>query len=152
MTEFKSVKFRADHLDLMELRPEELAGSSLENAKKRIAGFAGESEQALTYTYDGRIIAIMGFIILWDGVIQGWVVPTTYVYTVPVGFAKTVKRYIESLAETFRCHRFQTGSYDDPMHARWMKFLGFESEGVSRQFTPDKRDYVNYARLFTWHN
>lgn len=152
MTKFKSVKFYADHVDLMSLRPEEVAGSTLEQAKKRIAGFALESSQAVTFLYDGRIIAVMGFMTLWDGVIQGWVVPSTYVYTVPVGFAKTVRRYVESIAETFKCHRFQTGSYVDPMHKRWMKFLKFESEGISKQYTPDKKDYENYARFFTWHN
>lgn len=150
MIKFESVKFRPDHIDLMKLRPEEIAGSTLEEAKKRIAGYAADSAQALTYTYDGRVIAVMGFIFLWDGVIQGWIVPTVYVHTVPVNFARTVRRYIEAVAETFKCHRFQTGSYDDAFHARWMKWLGFTSEGVSRQFTPDKRDYVNYARLFEW--
>lgn len=152
MTEFKSVKFCPDHVDLMELRPEELGGSTPENAKKRIVEIALQSNQALTYTYDGRVIAAMGFIVLWDGVIQGWVVPTKYVFTAPTIFAKTVKRYILALAETFKCHRFQTGSYVDPLHKRWMEFLGFESEGISRQFTPDKKDYENYARLFKWHN
>lgn len=152
MTKFKSVKFRPDHVDLMDLRPEELAGSTFEVAKERIVGFAVASEQALTYTYDGRVIAAMGFIILWEGVIQGWIVPTVHVHTAPVCFARTVRRYIEALAETFKCHRFQTGSYDDELHAKWMKWLGFTNEGVSRQFTPDKKDYVNYARFFSWPN
>lgn len=151
MIEFKSVPFRPDHVDLMDLRPEEIAGSTRAEAKKRITEFAAQSAQALTYTYDGRVIAAMGFIFLWDGVIQGWVVPTIHVYTVPVGFAKTVKRYIEAVAETFKCHRFQTGSFADPLHDRWMKFLEFEYEGTSKQFLPDKRDHKNYARLFTWH-
>lgn len=150
MIKFKSTPFRIEHVDLMDLRPEEISGSSLADAKKRISELALQSTQALTYTYDGRVIAAMGFILLWDGVIQGWVVPTLHVYTVPVGFAKTVKRYVEAVAETFKCHRFQTGSYVDPMHKRWMEFLGFESEGVMKQFTPDKRDYENYARFFTW--
>lgn len=152
MIKFNSVPFRVDHVDLMDLRPEEIAGSNLENARKRISELALQSEQALTYTYGGRVIAAMGFMLIWDGVIQGWVVPTVYVADVPVAFAKTVKRYVESVAETFKCHRFQTGSYVDPLHKRWMKFLGFESEGVLKQFTPDKRDYENYARFFTWHN
>lgn len=149
---FTSVKFQADHIDLMSLRPEELAGHTPEVAKIRISEWAAQSTQALTYMYDGRVIAIMGFILLWDGVIQGWVVPSTYVYSVPVGFAKTVRRFIESIAETFKCHRFQSGSYDDEFHDRWMTWLGFEREGVSKMFTPDKKNYVNYARFFTWHS
>lgn len=150
MTKFKSVPFRIEHVDLMDLRPEETMGASLTVVKQRVSELSSQSVQALTYTYDGRIIAAMGFISLWDGVIQGWVVPTVHVYTVPVSFAKTVKRYIEAVAETFNCRRFQTGSYVDPLHKRWMQFLGFESEGVMKQFTPDKRDYENYARFFTW--
>lgn len=152
MTEFKSVKFCPDHVDLMELRPEEAVGETPVQCKKRITGYIEQSAQSLVYFYDGRIIAAMGFIFLWDGVIQGWVIPTKYIYTAPFSFAKTVKRYIEVVAETFRCHRFQTGSYVDPLHKRWMSFLEFESEGVSKRFTPDKRDYENYARFFEWHN
>lgn len=144
-------KFRADHFDLMDMRPEELAGSTKEVAKKRMVEIAMQSAQVFTYTYDGRVIAIMGFIFLWDGVIQGWVVPSVHVYTAPFGFAKTVKRYIEVLAETFKCHRFQTGTYDDEFHRRWMEWLGFEYEGTSKKFTPDKKDYLNYARFFEWH-
>jgi len=145
---FVSVRFKPDHVDIMDLRPEELMGTSKQEAKKRIVEIALQSAQAVTYTYDGRIIAVMGFIFVWQGVLQGWIVPTIHVRSVPVSFAKTVKRYIEVIAETFKCHRFQTGSFDDEFHSRWMEWLGFEKEGVSKKFTPDKKNYVNYARFF----
>lgn len=148
MTDFKAIKFKPEHIDLMSLRPEEIQGGTYEEVRARIVELASQSAQVLTYTYEGRIIAVMGFMILWRGVLQGWVVPTIYVHTAPFSFAKTVKRFIEVLAKTFSCHRFQTGSYADEFHIRWMKFLGFEKEGVSKQFTPDKKDYINYARLF----
>lgn len=132
----------------MDFRPEEIAGQEMNEVHQRVVSNVLLSDQAATFSYDGRIIAVMGFVVLWKGVIEAWIVPTAHVYTASIAFPKIVKRYIDAIAKSYECRRMQTGSYDDDFHKRWMEFLGFEFEGVKKKFTPDGRDYVNYVRFF----
>lgn len=106
------------------------------------------SVQAVTVVLDGRILFCAGFCPLWPGVFELWMIPSVYAKTAPVFFARTIRRYIDRIAIDFAAHRLQTTSFDDPFHRRWMTWLGFQPEGVLRQFTQDKRDMVQFGRIF----
>jgi len=149
MTKIKIIGFHPEHVNLMDLRPEEHSIlKTVEDVKGRMIEVEKMSVQAGTFMYDGVIIFAAGFYIYWPGVAEGWNLSTTHIEKAPMFFARTMKRYVESIAETFKLHRIQTTAFDDPFHERWMGWLGFEKEGTMRKFTPDKKNQCMYARLF----
>lgn len=147
----RQVRFDIHHLQVMEIRQLEWEdGLCLPDAAKKVEAMADNSVQAFTFIHDGRVLACAGFLITFPGIIQGWIIPSKYIHTAPVSFARKIKRYVESLAKTFKCHRFETSSYDDDFHHTWMTWLGFEKEGTLRQGTYTKRNLCIYGRLFKW--
>jgi hypothetical protein len=147
----KTIPFEIQHLDLMEIRDIEIASAfCLPDAKERMQAMIDTDLADGTFILDGRIIFAAGVFQLWPGVLNGWIIPTIYVPDYPIWFVKKVKCYFESLAKAFECHRFQTVSPEDEMHQKWMEMLGFQKEGVHRQYSHNKKDYGIYARIFSW--
>lgn len=130
------------------MREQEFMGSfSLEDAYERIELISNTSTKAGTFVRDGRILCCAGFSMLWPGVADGWIIPSIYIKDAPISFCKFIKNYINTIMKTFNCHRFQTTSFDDPFHERWMKWLGFEKEGTMRKYTHDQQNHCIYARV-----
>lgn len=143
----ETIAFSSEHLKLMDIREEEKQGiMSLDDVIGRFDAMSAASLDAKTFIYDGRIIFVAGFNELWPGVIECWMVPSIYVKTVRIEFCKILRRYVHDIMELYNCHRLQTSSPDDELHARWMKFLGLKREGLLRKFTHTGQDYVMYAR------
>lgn len=151
MTEVKVVRFHPNHIEVMEVRDMDAAlfgYFKTEEGFGRIKEIGDTSVQAGTFTYDGRIIFIAGFFQLWPGVIEVWMLPSKHLATAPRTFARLMKRYVDRIAEDFKVHRMQTTSFHDDFHAKFMKFLGFKAEGTLEKYTQDKRNMVQYARVF----
>ncbi len=153
MSEVQIVPFDPHHCQVMDIRDIEFADTfKLDDVYSRLQGVKesidrGEGE-AGTFIYEGRILCCAGFRRMWPGLIEGWIIPSVWIKTAPVSFAKYMRRYVESVAKTFKCHRFQTLSPDDEFHDRWMKWMKFEKEGVMKKYTHTKRDYGIHARFF----
>lgn len=149
MSEVKLVPFDPHHVQVMDIRDFELKSSfALDDIYERLKEVLKGPGEAGTFIYEGRILCCAGFKIIWPGVIEGWIIPSIYIKDAPVSFAKYMRRYVESVAKTFNCHRFQTASPDDAFHERWMNWMGFQKEGVMRKYTHDQKNYGLYSRLF----
>ena len=147
----KIIPFQPSHIELMDIRDIEIASSfMLPDAKERMQMMTDMSLAAGTFILDGQILFAAGVVQMWPGVLDGWIIPTVYVPSHPIWFVKKVKQYFEAMAETFKCHRFQTVSPDDEQHAKWMELLGFKREGTLEQYSHNKLNYVMYARIFSW--
>jgi len=120
---------------------------SLDDAYERMEAVAETAKEAATFLYDGRVICCAGYHIMWPGVAAGWILPSKYVSTAVISFARTVKESITEVMERNNLHRFQTVAMDDALHGRWMKWLGFKREGVMEMHTHDKKNQVMYARV-----
>lgn len=145
------IVFHPKHLEVANVRQHEADNVlTMKHAYDYIENLANKSKQAGTFMYDGRIITCAGFLELWDGVAEIWQIPSIYVSLCPTLFAKTIRGYVETIAEQFKYHRLQTCSPADPLHDRWMKFLGFTEEGTMKSYTKDKKDHRMWARTFTW--
>lgn len=146
MSGFRRELFHVKHLDVMDIRPID------RDVVRRFNGvrfLLDNSPLSMTVIYEGRIIACMGFIEVLPGVAEGWIIPSIYVKNIPKLFAREVRWYIEAQAKTFKWHRVQTLSRPDEHDQRWMRFLGFEKEGVMKQYL-GKEDFVMSARYFNW--
>lgn len=145
------IEFHPMHLEVAVVRDHEAATLlTMPDASNKIANLAKRSVQAATFMYDGRILMCAGFLECWPGVCEVWSIPTIYAKQLPFQYGRTLKRYVEQIAKTFKYHRLQTVAVADDLHARWMQFLGFQKEGVLRQYTTGKLDYNMYARVFSW--
>lgn len=143
--------FHPKHLEVAAVRQHEMDTIfKLKNAYAQIENLAAKSVQAGTFMYDGRIITCAGFLELWPGVAEIWQIPTIYVKLCPTLFSKTIRAYIETIAEQFKYHRLQTVAPADALHDRWMSWLGFRQEGTMLEYTADKRDYRMWSRAFKW--
>ncbi len=140
----KLIPTKIDHFDLLELRPEESNLTQnyfgVEKAKALV-----DLSMANTLMDDGRIIAIVGFYELWQGVYELWAVPSVHIEKHPVAYVRQVKRYVKQIYENFGAHRLQTTSIANHKHDKWMEALGFSYEGTLAKFGPDMLNYRMWA-------
>lgn len=148
MTDVKIIDFDPKHFDCMAIRQKEKDTIfSLPDIASRYEKMASASVQAFTFVVDGRILFCAGFVVLWEGVADFWMVPSVYTKDYPFVFYRLVRRYLKVIPKTFRLHRMQTTSYDDAFHEKWMQKLGFEKEGVMKQYLHTKENMGVYGRI-----
>lgn len=138
------VPFDVHHVDLMEFR--ELEERTLKPSSDKMAGLSSLG-MCGTMIHDGRILGVIGYYEIFSGTFEVFVLPTRYVTQYPVAFVKTVRALIRSVTETHNVKRFQTASVNDDMHNNWMRFIGFECEGVMRNYI-DGLDYCMWGRVY----
>lgn len=139
---YRIVPFKKEHLELMDIREHEK--SFLDD---NVAQLLENSTVAFTGLYDGRIISAGGLNKINEKTADIWQVPSVYVKTVRLSYAKYIKAWVEEMAEVFELDRMETLCIDDDLHDRWMTFLGFEKEGVKRKFLNNK-NYGMWGRLW----
>lgn len=148
MRDVKILEFNPAHFECMDIRQKERDTIfSLPDAQERYGRMAQAAVQAFTFIVDGRILFCAGFTVLWEGVADFWMVPSVYTKEHPFVFYKLIRRYLAAIPQTFRLHRLQTTSYDDPFHEKWMRKLGFEKEGTMKQYLHTKENMVVYGRV-----
>ena len=144
----KLISFEPEHLELIEAREYEAKGLlCMPGMKDRLAVMADLSTEKGTFVADGKIICCAGFMTLWEGVAEIWILPSVHVPKYVREFAQTMKAYITKIMGAMNYHRIQTACLDDKLHHRWMKWLGLQPEGVFRQYTHMKEDFCMFAKV-----
>jgi hypothetical protein len=145
------IPFKCEHLEVSHVRDlERMTVLRLGEIFKKGKVLQDVSKESGTFIHEGRVITCAGFIEQWPGVCEVWQIPSVYTAAYPLAFARTMKRYVEQIAETFKYRRMQTTSLDDELHSRWMTWIGFQKEGTLRQYDNLKNDYCQWARMFVW--
>ncbi len=146
--ELERVIFDVKHLEVANLKRQEFEGVGFsQNTFERIEGMASMGV-AMTLMWDGRIIGFTGFMNLWPGVVEVWLIPTKYVGDKPLLLVRTLKKYIEGIAEDQKLWRIQTIAIADPVHARFLECLGFQCEGTARSYVKKGQDHKYWSRIF----
>lgn len=97
---------------------------------------------------DGNTLGVIGGVVIWPGVASLGAILTRDINLYPVAVARTTNRIIEAVMSDLHLHRVEFAVKKDyPVGHRWAKALGFQAEGVLRQYSSDKTDYVMYGRL-----
>ncbi len=141
------IPFRPDHLDLLILRENERVSLGGPEGLKESAHHILDQGMAGTIFVDGRVICVLGYHPLWDGVYQVWIIPSVYLETYRFPNVKIVRGMLASVAKTHGVRRFQTSCLADDLHNRWMTFLGFQEEGRMIEYTCDGKDHVMWSKL-----
>lgn len=147
------LQFHPAHAEVAELTEYEARNfARVPETFQKLSELNRKSTQAITIMHEGRIILMCGFITLWPGVCELWLIPTVYAKKFPILFSKAAKKFIEIMADTLKLHRMQALSVGDETHVKFMVFLGFEQEGILKQYSDIKEDFIQWGRLFPERN
>lgn len=137
------VKFRAEHLDRLELQD---AQQDL-YAQFQVPGYGAALESCVysfTAMHDGKVIGCAGVQEVWEGRALLWSLLSKHagthfrpIHRAAFGFIQQAKwRRIECVVED----GFEAGH-------RWAKLLGMEHECLMRNYSPSGVDFHLYSRI-----
>ncbi len=103
---------------------------------------------SLSASLDGDILLLVGVLPLWEGVGEIWTIFPQNAKELfrrnPRNILKVTKKYLNLLP--FR--RLQTVVRSDfKVGVKFVEHLGFQREGLLKQYGSDKKDYYRYALL-----
>ena len=140
---YEIVPFKPEHLKNLKTREfeEQVLGELKESLLKKI------SEPAFTGLIDGKVIAIAGVAIFWDGVGEGWVFGTDEIENHKVFFMRNVLKKLKEIEKKYNLHRVQATVVSGMKGLiRFVEFLGFKFEGRLRNYGVHKEDYLIFGR------
>lgn len=144
------VPFDPAHVRLMEFGRPEMSGMvSLQTRADYAVRLAQAGPAYTLYDKRGIIIGAAGIGTYWSGVGEAWALLSSLADRYMFSIHKIVKTSIPRLAVEMNLHRLQTVVPAKSDRALgWAERLGFKSEGIMRQYGPDKGDYYRFARIF----
>jgi hypothetical protein len=96
----------------------------------------------------GRPVACLGFMVNRPGVSQAFAFSTDHFQDVALTLTRYALRVMKPALIASGFHRIECESRADHTDAhRWLKRLGFEAEGVLRQFGSDGSDYIKFGAI-----
>lgn len=91
--------------------------------------------------------AIFGFVSIWKGVAEAWLVADDVMRSMPVTFTKSAKQVLDISAISMGLHRTQiTVRSTDTRAYKWASAVGFNEECLMRKYGTDGVDYFLMAR------
>ncbi len=105
---------------------------------------------ARTLIHEDRVLACFGVWVLWPGVGAAWSMITKEAReSFPKTLYKSVKQMLAAIEERDDLHRIEaTVRYGHPSAHSWIRHLGFEREGLMRNYGMfGVGDFHRYARL-----
>lgn len=147
MSKVNTEPFKFEHIDLLELREHERETLfELPGGPEMLEGLA-EHSTAVTLFVDGKAVCVYGYYEMWPGVCEVFLLPSVYVPLYSQLVLRRVKQGLKNLEGLNYFHRIQITSLDDELHCRFIKWLGFEEEGVMRAYTNKKENYKMWSRV-----
>lgn len=138
---YRIIPFKKEHLECMEMREHESRMMDVSVMEYF------ESGEGYTGLVDGVIVACFGVVVTSDGRGEVWQVPSKFVEKYARTYCRYTKNWLMGVQADYGLRRMETISLDDALHNRWMKYLGFEKEGVKRKLFFDK-DYAMWGRIW----
>lgn len=102
---------------------------------------------AVTGIVDGRIICCGGIVPYANGNSDIWLIPSIHVDKVKFNFVRELRGWLFGMRESLALNRMQSFCIEDELHTRWMRFLGFEKEGVMRKYN-NGLDYGVWGKIW----
>ena len=90
-----------------------------------------------------------GLIHMWDGVAEGWMVPSIHISKIKVPFYRIGKQLFDLWIAEWRLVRLCVSVHSGNVRAdKWIKKMQFTQEGVLKSFGPsDFADYKMFSRI-----
>jgi hypothetical protein len=139
----RTVPFKAEHVELMDLRDHEKAFIT---GNDRIAFLAANSI-AVTGVVDGVVVLAGGVVPYMNGNADIWLLPSVYLKDHQLTVVRELRKWLFQVREDLQLIRMESTCPDDELHTRWMESLGFECEGVKRKYFMGN-DYRMWGRVW----
>jgi predicted RNA-binding protein associated with RNAse of E/G family len=102
---------------------------------------------AVTVYADHRPVAIFGFVSIWKGVAEAWLVADDLARSMPMTFTKTAKLVLDIAEISMALHRMQiTIRSTDRRAYKWATAVGFTEECLMKKYGTDQVDYFLMMR------
>ena len=143
------VQFRKEHIYKMNFdKPQQILIDSMPSYADwlEVQAHMGVS---VTIIMDGQPILCFGFIPLWPGVAEAWMLFDEQIRSRIIPFGRGAFRIFSLIATVLELQRLQMFvSSDNNLSIRFAEFCKFNQEGLLKKYGPDKKDYYIYARLY----
>lgn len=108
-------------------------------------------DNTITAIFQGKIAAVAGVIILWEGVGLFWIILTENCKKegcFGILAVSAIRDKFNELIEKNNLWRAQaTVRTDFAVAVKMIKFLGFECEGIMKKYLPDKSDAFIFGKI-----
>ncbi len=131
--------FCLEHLEFMDIEED------ISSFKERWPQVADAGDAATIY-YDGKIIGAMGYYEMWLGVCELWIFKAKGLEMCGA-FGLILRNALSQLIDSGKFHRLQATSDVNEVNEKFFFKMGFQKEGVLRQFTIDRQDCYIWSRV-----
>lgn len=143
---FGLLPFSPGHLGFMELREREKTMLDMLATPEALTIL--KAVTIVEYGPDDfiRVLGVVGMRLMWEGVADVFLIPCLHLNKRnTIGFVRQVKAAMKIARDEYRIRRFQTVAVDDELHNRWLSFIGFEEEGLMKEYSVSGEDYKLWA-------
>ena len=145
---YKVVDFVPEHADDLQSRPDVHKLSEIGAVKNDAIKQMAVPGQAISLLTNGHLIASGGIYPIWSGFAEAWFLSSGMVAKHKRPVIVTVKNHIDAMIIEHGYKRLQATAREDwKVAQRFLEFLGFEREGLMRNYGPDNSDHFLYARI-----
>jgi len=139
--------FHESHLDNFKGIVEYESQSITIEDRKRFLIFQSHCGPCVTAFVNNRPVAVFGLMFHWQGMGEAWSIFAEESRRYPIAMTKGAHAFFDICEILFTLHRLQiTVRFEDKRAMSWASCLGFEKEGLLRQYSVDKKDYYMMRR------
>jgi len=147
------VNFSMAHVYLLDLDPWQKANMEAHPDYMGMLQSYAQTGPAITALDDGKPALSFGVVPFYPGVAEAWMLRGDLVSAHPLSVAYGARMFFDHLGHIMGLWRCQIGVQSSNDRAtRFAKFLKFETEGLMRQFGPERSDFYMMARLYHGRN
>ncbi len=140
--------FSPAHVDRIKVDAEEVLVVARPDEIKDLLTTQAGMGGAVTAFLNMEPIAIFGFVSIWKGVAETWLVPDEKVRKIPVTLTRVGDKVMDIAMISMGLHRIQlTVRTTDKRAEKWAYAIGFKCDGVLRKYGVDGIDYLMMSRV-----
>ena len=142
------VPFRPSHAEKIELKGRDLYHEGIVPGYRAYVARTAEAGLSWTGIYNEKIVVCFGVRRVWPGVGEAWLLPSPSISDHALSVVRASRMIFADIfkTEAFSRVHISVDSANDSAF-KFAKALGFEVEGIMRQFGPDGSNYYMMARL-----
>jgi len=134
------VPFEIEHLEMLRLRDFETYRADYNSVYGKGIGYSAFDDQVLIFC--------AGFVFLWEGVAETWILCDKCVIHYIRELYYYVASYLDRIISKYNLHRIQATVLAEYLPGRrFLGRMGFREEGLLRKYDWNGRDYFMYSRV-----
>lgn len=145
----KIVDFNTSHLRMIHMNEYDARWYKIYPNYDEILQQNSPPGQAFTGVVMGEVVCCFGFVRLWPGVFEAWLIPTTEnIRRSVIPFHRTSMRIFDYAMSKYSMKRLQiTVCSENALALKWAERCYFKNEGLLKNYGPEGADYYMLARF-----